>query len=81
MARDSSSRTRRRPARSAHPAVVEPPSLFTRYRWRRIDAVIDYFGEYRDAHAADREPGSQEQAGHRESKVLFTDGPFAETKA
>ena len=43
----------------------EAPKWLGRYRRRRIDAVIDYFGEV--------------SKGER-PRVLSTDGPFAETK-
>ncbi len=64
---------------------VEPeiPSRFGTYRRRRIDAVIDYFGELRELGALLRIPRSRKwdlKVEARTHKPLFTDGPFAETK-
>jgi hypothetical protein len=90
MAHESSSKTPRRLRRSGQRATTEAPTLFGRYRRRRIDAVIDYFGECREARESGR-VGSGISRSRRylcliraEAKkqvILSTDGPFAETKA
>lgn len=64
---------------------VEPeiPSRFGSYRRRRIDAVIDYFGEFRELGALLRIPRNRKwdlKVEERTRRALFTDGPFAETK-
>jgi hypothetical protein len=89
MAHDSSSETRRRVPRSERSATTEAPSMFGRYRRRRIDAVIDYFGECREARESPRVRSRISRttrdlclicAEAKEQAVLSTDGPFAETK-
>jgi hypothetical protein len=49
MAHDSSSEIHRRVPRSWQRVATGAPTLFGRYRRRRIDAVIDYFGDSRRA--------------------------------
>ena len=64
MLERSKDKTRPR-ASDVEPAeLIERSELLGRYRRRRIDAVIDYFGA---------------TSGERRT-ILSTDGPFAETK-
>jgi hypothetical protein len=73
MSNGSKGKTRGAGPREGDGASVEVPRTLGRYRRRRLDAVIDYFGK---VSARARAGSERERAG----AILSTDGPFAETK-
>jgi hypothetical protein len=73
MLNDSKDKSRGAGRREREGASVEVKGTWGRYRRRRIDAVIDYFGEMSESARAG---SGRERAG----TILSTDGPFAETK-